>query len=78
MAAPVDFSSVLSQEDAALSLEEPTFLLEEPETGSQVEKQDLGLSGLEDLHLSLGEDEVALLLEEPSEPAQDTKWGAVS
>ncbi len=75
MVEPVDVSPALSQEDAALSLEEPTFLLEEPETGSQVEKQDLGLSGLEDLRLSLGEDEVALLLEEPSEPAQDAEWG---
>ena len=76
MAEAVDFSPALSQEDAALSLEEPTFLLEAPETGPQVEKQDLGLSGLEDLDLSLGEDEVARLLEEPSEPAQDAEWGA--
>ena len=75
-AEPVDFSQALSQEDAALSLEEPTILLEVLETGPQVEKQDLGLSGLEDLDLSLGEDEVALLLEEPTEPAQEAGWGA--
>jgi tetratricopeptide (TPR) repeat protein len=69
----VAISPPLSQEDAAMSIEEPALLLEVPETGPQAEGQDLGHSRPEDLDLSLGEEDVALLLEEPTEPAQETK-----